>query len=530
MACAASSSSGPAGDYVSISDKSTPVISDKNFKVRYPPFSFGFNGTYNGSGVIFVGVMKETNDTLNCGHFLKGTFGCRLCGERGSFLARCFGSDGPILKDHPDVGKCLGGMEVPEKWTLQLLPEMDQMVGKFPHIWTHKSDLSKKERELIGKALSQFCQLIYQMLEKMDKDDIQALKEGIPLFLSALSQVTYAEGILKEPTLWLKAILDDIPICFSALTEIQKMKLIGEAILSGNIATGSNNSAALLYYHAVVGNVLDMLKVARDSNALKKLMADRLNPSNYQQRTAPPPPQCVQISTDRFKKMKQTLLTYPELVQDHGAILVKGAEKKITAASALEWLGKKTAGKGVSKYSLGGPRESGAVSAFKRYPTIGGLIALLRSEEIHSLQVDGGLQTTAYLAKYEGVPEDTFLYLLLWCFLNGRTSFFQGFVEIACVQEINVDRFNNVFFIPKNAGQTRISNPIRESIGYAECLHTSIRRTHGTTFAELGRMVPITYPDTDDIGIAIGISVEMLRSKPLVVKINGESAPITIRS
>jgi hypothetical protein len=500
---------------------------------RYPASGEGFDGiTQKGKRVIFVGFVPETNDTLNCGHCLKGTFGCQLCGERGALLARCVGPKGYILKDQPDVGKFLGGMEVPEKWTLQLLTEMDQTVGGYPHIWTPKSDLSKKEREFIGKAFSQFCQLIYQMLEKMDKDDIQALKEEIPVFLSALSQVTYAEGIFKEATLWLKTILDDIPICFSALPEIQKMNLVGEAVLSGNIAPGSNNSVALLYYHAVVGNVLDMLKVARDETALKKLMADRVDPSKYQHRTAAPSDHSVNISSKDFERMMQTIPTCPELVEDHGAILVKGAEKKMTSAAALNSL-KSRVGEKPSKFSLGGPRgprESPAVSAFKRYPTIRGLLDLVLSGEAYSLQVEGSLQTTAYLAKYEGVPENTFLYRLLWGFLIGRTSFFQDFVEISCVQEIKEDRFNNIFFIPKNAGQTRISNPIRESVGYDECLHTSIRRTHGTTFAELGRMVPITYPDTDDIGIAIGISVEMLRTKPLVVKINGESAPITIRS
>ena len=275
-----------------------------------------------------------------------------------------------------------------------------------------------------------------------------------------------------------------------------------------------------------------MLKVARDSNALKKLMAYRVDPSNYQYRTAAPPPQSVAISKDHFKNMVQTLLTLLELVKDHGAIPVKGAEKKMTSAGALDLLNSH-AGKKLSKFSLGGPRgprESPAVSAFKRYPTIRGLLDLVRSGEAYSLQVDGSLQTTAYLAKYEGVPKDTFLYQLLWRFLNGQPSSFQGFVEIVCVQEIKFDRFNNVFFIPKNAGETPTLNPILESIGIAEFLHTSIRRTHGTTFAKLGEMVPITYPDTNDIGIAVGISVEMLRTEPLAVKINGESSTITIRS
>ena len=195
-----------------------------------------------------------------------------------------------------------------------------------------------------------------------------------------------------------------------------------------------------------------MLKVARDDTALKKLMADRFDPRNYQQRTAPPSAQSVAISNAHFEDMVQTLLTLLELVKDHGAILVKGVEKKeMTAASALDLLKSQT-GKKPSKYSLGGLRESGAVSAFKRYPTIGGLIALLTSGEIYSLQVNGGLQTTSYLAKYEGVPEDTFIHPLLWCFLNGRTSFFRDFVEIVCVKEIKFDRFNNIFFIPKNAG------------------------------------------------------------------------------
>jgi len=525
MACAGAS--GPAG-----ASGACVSISDEEFEDRYTPFGDAFPGIYKGKSVLFVGVgAEETNDIRNCSHFMQGTFGCRLCGERVLLLARCFGPNGYILKDHPDFGKFLGG-EIPKKWRLQLLADMRLMVGGFPHISTQKSDLTKKDRGLIEKALSQFSQLIYQMLEKMDTDDTQALKESIPVFLSALSQVTYAEGIFKEATLWLKTILDDIPICFSALLEIQKMNLIGEAVLSGNIAPGSNNSAALLYYHAVVGNVLDMLKVARDSNALKKLMANRVDPSNYQNRTAAPPPQSVAISQKHFEGMRQTIPTCPELVKDHGAILVKGVEEPVTAFSALNSL-KSRVGKKPSKFSLGGPRgprESPAVSAFKRYPNIRGLLDLVLSGEAYSLQVDGSLQTTAYLAKYEGVPEDTFLYRLLWCFLNRRTSFFQRFEEIGCVQEIKEGRFNNIFFIPKNAGQTRASNPIRESIGYPECLHTSIRRTHGTTFAELGRMVPITYPDTDDIGIAIGISVEMLRSKPLVVKINGESAPITIRS
>lgn len=513
------------------STSSNPGISVELFKNINPSLNSGFVGKSKGKNIIFVAVLlEESNNSRKCALMFKKKYGCRLCEERVDLLSRCVGPNGLILKDVKCLLEFLKEIKIKGKWLLQLLPEMPQMVGRFPHIFTQKMDLNKKELELIGKAFSQFCQLIYQMLEKMDKDDIQALKESIPLFLTALSQVTYAEGIMKEPTLWLKAILDDIPICFSALTEIEKMKLIGEAILSGNIVPGSNNSAALLYYHAVVGNVLDMLKVARDPNALKKLMEDRFNPSNYQQRTAPPSAQSVAISTQHFEGMKQTIATFSELIDGHGAILVKGVEKNemITASSALELL-KSQMGKKPSKYSLGNS-ESGGVYAFKRYPTIRGLIDLLRSGEMHSLQVEGSLQITAYLAKYEGVPEDTFLYPLLWCFLNGRTSFFQGFVEIACVKEIKFDRFNNIFFIPKNAGQTRISNPIRESIGIAEFLHTSIRRTHGTTFAELGRMVPITYPDTDDIGIAIGISVEMLRTKPLVVKINGESAPITIRS
>jgi len=301
MACAASSS-GPAGDYVSISVK-PPRGSNEEFIARNPAISCGFDGNYRGKALQFVGVVEETNDTLNCEHYLKTEFGCRLCGERGKFLSRCFGSDGPILKDHPLVGKCLGG-KIQGKWLLQILPEMAQMVAGFPHIFTQKSDLTKKDRELIGKAFSQFCQLIYQMLEKMDKDDIQALKEGIPVFLSALSQVTYAEGIFKGPTLWLKEILDDIRICFSALPEIQKMELIGKAILSGGIVPGSNNSAGLLYYHSVVGNLLDMLKVARDSNALKKLIADRVVPGKYQHRTAPPSAQSVAISKDHFNEMK----------------------------------------------------------------------------------------------------------------------------------------------------------------------------------------------------------------------------------
>ena len=243
MACAASS--GPAEACVSISVKPTPGLSIEDFIACNPPIGGAFSGTYNGKPVLFVGVGPETDDTLNCSHFLKGTFGCRLCGERGKLLSRCVGPKGSILKDHPDVGKFLVG-EIPKKWTLQLLDDMPQMVGGFPHIFTQKSDLTKKEKDLIEKALSQFSQLIYQMLEKMDTVDIQALKESIPVFLSALSQVTYAEGIMKEPTLWLKTILDDIPICFSALPEIQKMKLIGEAVFSGNIVPGANNSAALL--------------------------------------------------------------------------------------------------------------------------------------------------------------------------------------------------------------------------------------------------------------------------------------------
>ena len=263
---------------------------------------------------------------------------------------------------------------------------------------------------------------------------------------------------------------------------------------------------------------------------MKKLMADRFDPRNYQQRTASPSAQSVAISQKHFEGMMQTILTCSELIDGHGAIPVKGVEKKeMTSAAALGLLNSQ-ARKKPGKYSLGNSGSGAVVSNFKWNPTIGGLIALLTSGEIYSLQVNGGLQTTSYLAKYEGVPEDTFIHPLLWCFLNGRTSFFRDFVEIVCVKEIKFDRFNNIFFIPKNAGETRKLNPIRESIGIAEFLHTSIRRTHGTTFAELGRMVPITYPDTDNIGIAVGISVEMLRTKPLVVKINGESTPITIRS
>ena len=525
MACAGAS--GPAG-----ASGACVSISDKEFEGRYTPFGGTFTGKYMDKSALFVGVdAEETDDARDCSHFMKGTFGCQLCGKRVLVLAGCFGPNGNILKDHPDFGNFLGG-EIPKNWTLQLLADMRPMVGGFPHISTQKSDLPKKDRELIEKAFSQFSQLIREMLEKMDTDDIQALKEEIPAFLSALSQVIYAEGILKEATLWLKSILDDIPICFSALTEVQKMNLIGKAILSGNIVPGSNNSAALLYYHAVVGNVLDMLKVARDLDALKKLMAYRVDPSNYQNRTAPPSDYSVNISSKHFEGMVQTIVTCPELIDGHGAILVKGVEEPVTAFSALNLL-KSQAGKKLSKFYLGGPRgprESPAVSAFKFNPTIGGLLDLVLSGEVYSLQVDGSVQTTAYLVKYEGVPENTFIHPFLWCFLNGRTSFFQGFVEIACLQEIKFDRFNNIFFIPKNAGQTRISNPIRESIGIAEFLHTSIRRTHGTTFAELGRMVPITYPDTDDIGIAIGISVEMLRTKPLGVKINGESSKIRIYS
>jgi hypothetical protein len=516
----------------------------------------------NKTRISFIGVIGGINNN-SITKIVRKEWKCNICVSRAHYLSSLIDSNGVTFCSHDgdktDMQNKLDSLiknnlkilnqqnynpknssELNPSWSLKIVSSnnknyikemgMNSMGVQFKHYYLNYNNtphtISNIEKiDLYNKALKKYVPLIYAMLMRISKHeyDWKAIISSFGILKELLKTVAYA-NVLLGSVKWFDNInkhIESISIGnFKILTIHDKMAVIGNAILGANIK-GEYDDPVITLYHQFNDNVLGLLQTANSEKAMIKLLKERFDPAKYQQRTAPPKAGAVKIAIDTLGDWNTTISTttdiqkYPECVT-----IVSKSTDTDKSPSSMDVMNSLLSESRCSKYNFA--KRAQPIETTYSPTTISALIKLVKEGKIHTLEIDTNKHINAYIAEVTGMKPEHRIAPYAWAYLNGETSrFISNYYKITHIMPINYERLETYIFIINNSKTCR---RITTNIGWAEYLDVSIRRTCGTTFAEVARKKNISYPTNGELAIGIGVSPINSNNTlniPLKVRING---------
>lgn len=529
MACSQATIGGNL-DFMYQEKQETPA-QQKSFKYKNYIHSASFVESFDAGGVRWVGCMEPDKSLIDNVH---KEFNCTECRNRAKTLLGLIGPKGPNfcqiidgtttknqLKSRIQVRELYNTNKSGSNWTLKVLspPEskepMSDMdirqcytnipnVRNFIHYYIngYKSD-EGVDHVKIQSAFDKYSSLVFNMLAGFNINDWEAIGRSIPNFKLVISEEGYAEQKLRYGILWLESIVAHISYYkkpnFNSLTAPEKMDVIGRSISTAHISKGN----VLTSYHQTKDNILDLMGSAKDAKALKTLCNHRFSPLNYQQRTAAPSEGAIGISIKTLGDWIPKIMTVSQMVEKIPETVKVGTKVPSGGGGgAMSVMTGLIANK--SKFDF----ESRSIGDTQMPDSMEQLYIDIKNGKIQDLMVDGTNGTTLYISVLEGFKPENLITQSDWgwCFLNGESKRFTGMKKVSHIVKIFKGTWENYIIILE---ESRYTLPfITTPVGWTDILSTDIRRTCGTTFAELSRKMSVEYPPCVPLAIGLGTSIQ----------------------
>ena len=148
---------------------------------------------------------------------------------------------------------------------------------------TDESIDTKKLQETTNKYTPLICSILKTIWGQ------EGLRESIEIFIRLAEESTYGEKIIPGAE-WLMMVLDKISLHAKGKERFHHLMMRELTALVGDIIFSSRTDSGVItdYHQANGGNVLGLLQIANTETAMRKLMEQRICPTLYQRRVAPP--------------------------------------------------------------------------------------------------------------------------------------------------------------------------------------------------------------------------------------------------
>ena len=309
--------------------------------------------------------------------------------------------------------------------------------------------------------------------------------------------------------------------------------LVGDIIFSSRTDSGVITD----YHQANGGNVLGLLQIAQSETAMKKLMEQRMCPTLYQRRVAPPKMGNIQEAEKILGHFSNIIHTLQELRELPNTVTVcdsgesSGAkEEGITSDvySSMKASAKKKDPR-QGKFNFAARAKSSILSP----RTLTELMEMIVDGRITKLHLDTSSHSLTYTARTT-LDRDKIIHPYFWCFLDGNQTRARGKQIVTDITHTKTSSHDNYTFRIEGLERGIYSGEdlsSRSNCCFPEFLATSIRRSCGPVFEDFNRRVPISVPG-GPISLGVGTSVKNASGElysVVTVYINDCQTPVNIR-
>ena len=355
---------------------------------------------------------------------------------------------------------------------------------------------------------------MFKMIQKIATPTVDQGLLSLKLMETCCKDLAVTYGNILLPALrWLKDILSDLQEMgkeFNYLSEIEKWSLCVNHLMRLNIAKDFNGYVCLIYQTSN-NNIVDLLTTANDVSSMKKMIAERVKPENYQRRDET---SAVKVSPQQINQTEKILgdfenkiLSLPRLeILVPQAVILKKLESIKSAYDMIREDSAKT-----KTSSAGGFASRSGFSEINdkinKITTFSDLVLFMRENPTTSLKIHKDCNSDAKKNCYVAETNlgDKVRYPHLWAF-GPRCTFplNDNYYEVsAIVPMYQYIRFNVKNILFTIAGASNISS---SNCCFPEFLTPEYERVCGPVFAKFNQKVPITIPSQTPLACGIGFS------------------------
>ena len=524
---------------------------------------------YKGYHVCLLPMMDpQRMPPQNVSEMAREEHNCRICAERARYLCRFTDRRGkailcgladPTRSSHQaamnqecqniisQYGKqyndtMMWQLKIIEKHTLYYLNEgRDDNDGWFQH-YAHTVDgnvttknLRSLSKTLLQKALNQYIPLISNLLDKIG--DVASVRESCAELRTLMSHkdATYAKTQL--PALdWFTNILDQIQApTWKAVSWYARLEILGKVICGSYIKEGPNDSAFLGHFHTTSKFILNILEDGMTPQGVLNILKTRLAPENFRRKTGVIKEQNILYAQELCRGLENTVMSITHLEGWDGCTVVGSRNGTVSVEDAFAEMAAEAAVR-PSKYGGFAKRMSNQDSTASTFTEI---IDDIKGNRIVKVEVEATHASTALVADTTMDPSDLSTKGHLWRFNKLDDAYeqqrFNGYCEVSHIYHYHHGRFNNVFFIIKDARDTLTMYPLKGNCCFPEFL-ASKHRAAERPFEELNKKTSIQISESGPIALGVGNSVGDLDNRfvrPITLRLtskNGNARVVTLRN
>jgi len=361
---------------------------------------------------------------------------------------------------------------------------------------------------LLQKTTNDYSSKIQSFLIKIWGQE--GLRDSIEIFIRIAKMSTYGEKIVPGAE-WLRMVLDKIDLyangkkSFDHLVAIERISLIGDIIFSSRTDSGVITD----YHQANGGNVLGLLQTAQSEAAMKKIIEQRMCPTSYQRRVAPPKMGNIEEAEKTLGEFTNTIHTLEELRELPNTVTVcdidggEAAKEGVTSdvyASLMTSAQKKDPQKG--KFNFAARSKSSVLSP----TTLTELMAMIKDGRITKLQLDVSSHSLTYTAKTT-LDRDKIIHPYLWWYKRDTQTKVRGKHVVTDITHTKTSSRSHDNYTFRIDGLAMKDMDATSNCCFSEFLDTRVRRTCGPVFEAFNKLVPISVP-SGPISLGFGTCVK----------------------
>jgi len=490
-----------------------------------------FNGEYMGEPFNFLLKHDCPSQSLAARRAISRTFGCYCCASFAGRACECSDQKGQIFlpseimyhtqddmhqesyqKAHKLASECVKqqiiGIIVFGKSGNGFLfnfPDHDYEKG-FPHFYTRlspefNSDLSHDTIRFLEEAFKRY--IVQGQMERLIHRLILQGKPSCEIFEKILQGVDYGDKFLTTLR-WAMQILDDLESsslehmsdkdrCLFLFKHLIKQKLDNDL-----------SSGAVSFACQQLNQLVGLMESAKNEDAMRKLVEERLHPSNYQRPTADPSEGNVDVAMRLLGDFKITV----DKISDHPNAVPIGITKSIEFSAMQGFEALKISAQKKEKSETFADRCGGTKqSQIQAITTCKKLVDYCRSHPESNIKFLFGGTLLYYSSNTLG--SDKLCYPFTWAFQNYNTLSQWNIKSGSSVthiipgyERLENTSFKHILFVCEGASMSA-NTPVNT---FPEFLKSEYRRTCGKAYEALKNTMKLEIPSGETLAFGVGTS------------------------
>jgi hypothetical protein len=489
-----------------------------------------FNGNYNGKQINFLFVHYCPNQNSDLRRAIERTFGCYCCGLFAAKASECSDQKGQIFlpsnvmyhaendihkesyqKAHKLASECvkqqISGIYVLRKGSGFLFDNLPNDNEKgFPHFYIRvssefHSNIDYETIRLLEEAFKRY--IVQGQMGRLIQRLILQGKQSCEIFEKILQTVDYGDKFLNTLR-WAMQILDDLESgSLDRMSDKDRYLFLFKHLIKQKL-DNDLTSGAVSFVCQQLNQLVGLMESAKNEDGMKKLVEERLHPSNYQRPTADPTEGNVSEAMRLLGDFKITV----NKISDHQNVVPVGVTKSDEFSAMQGFQALKLSAQKKEKSETFADRCGGTKQIqIKDIITCKQLVDYCRLHPESEIKFLSGGTLLYYASNTLGTNK--LCYPFTWAFQNyialnqwniksgsSVTHIIPGY------EQLENTGFKHILFVCDGASMLA-TTPVNT---FPEFLRSEYRRTCGTAYEALKNTMKLEIPSGEPLAFGVGTS------------------------